>query len=214
MIAPISSLSNMEMQLYGGKNFGTSVPSYTNNYCGSSTFNNTFCANPYYGTYNAGMTMPSNTNFGQTIPQNYSNQYAQYASNISKQPSVNQNVAQPKTIFQGLTQSEQKALVNTYKKGLEPPEQLALGSGVAMQAIMMNPRVIAHPKNTLKTFFKAGSDTNKMFEAVKKGGKLTELWKDNAYIMEEAFAQMHRTECRSMDKWGWFRKQYTAKGSS
>ena len=49
-----------------------------------------------------------------------------------------------------------------------------------------------------------------MFEAVKNNGALSKLWDKNAYIMEEAFAQMNRTECRSMGKLGWFRKQYSA----
>ncbi len=205
MVSPISSLSNMEMQLYGGVNYNSAAPSFGNNYCGTSIYNNYNYANP---VFNSGYSMPANygmtgTNFGQTIPQNYMTQNGQMA-----QPAA-QVQAQPETIFQGLTQAEQNAIVNTYKKGLEPPEQLALGSGVAMQGIMMNPRIIAHPINTWKTFFNGASDTNKMFEAVKNNGALSKLWDKNAYIMEEAFAQMNRTECRSMGKWGWFRKQYT-----
>lgn len=219
MVAPISTLSNMEMQLYGGKNFGTSAPSYMNGYQASSTMMNPYAMMNQYSTpmFNGYSNYPNNYNnasFGQTIPQNYATNLNQYSQNtqVNNTDSTKTKNAQPTTIFQGLTQAEQKALVNTYRKGLEPPEQLALASGVGMQALMMNPRVIAHPKNTIKAFFslKGAGDTNKMFDAVKKGGKLTDLWKENAYIMEEAFAQMNRTECRSMGKRGWFRKQYTA----
>ena len=211
MVAPISSLSNMEMQLYGGYGNSTNAPSYVNGYQASSATMNPYTM-PMFNGYNNypnyyGNPSYNNGTFGQNIPQSYTTNSNQYSQNTQ----VNTSNVQPTTIFQGLTQAEQKALVNTYRKGLEPPEQLALASGVGMQTIMMNPRIIAHPKNTIKAFFnlKGAGDTNKMFEAVKKGGKLTDLWKENAYIMEEAFAQMNRTECRSMDKWGWFRKQYS-----
>lgn len=223
MVAPISTLSNMEMQLYGGRNFGTSAPSYMNGYQASSAMMNPYAmTNPYstpmFNGYNNqnyyGNQNYNNASFGQTIPQSYSSNSNQYPQNtqVNNISNANTNNAQPTTIFQGLTQAEQKALVNTYRKGLEPPEQLALVSGVGMQAIMMNPRVLAHPKNTIKAFFslKGAGETNKMFEAVKNGGKLADLWKENAYIMEEAFAQMNRTECRSLNKLGWFRTQYTA----
>lgn len=207
MVAPLSSLSNMEMQLYGGINYNAAAPSYSNNYCGTSAYNNSIFSNPYTSGYNMGYVPNYNTNqygtnFGQTIPQNYMNQGLQTQQ-------ISQETAQPQTIFQGLTQAEQKAIAKTYQKGLEPAEKLGLVSGVAMQGIMMNPRTIAHPINTLSTFFKSGSDTNKMFEAVKNNGALSKLWDKNAYIMEEAFAQMNRTECRSMSKLGLFRKQYT-----
>jgi hypothetical protein len=199
MVSPISSLSNMEMQLYGGMNYNSAAPSYANNYCGTSNYN-TATSYGLPANYNT-----TGTNFGQVIPQQYMNQSAQMPQ------SAEQIQTQPETIFQGLTQTEQNALVNTYKKGLEPPEQLALCSGVIMQGLMMNPRVVAHPINTFKTFFNGASDTNKMFEAVKNGNStLSKMWDKNAYIMEEAFAQMNRTECRSMSKLGWFRKQYSA----
>lgn len=205
MVSPISSLSNMEMQLYGGMNFNSAAPSFGNNYCGTSIYNNNNYANV---GYNSGYSMPANygttgTNFGQVVPQSYMNQ-GQAAQ------ATNQTAVQPNTIFQGLTKSEQDALVNTYKQGLEPVEKLGLASGVVMQGLMMNPRIIAHPINTVTTFFKGASDTNKMFEAVKNNGALAKLWDKNAYIMEEAFAQMNRTECRSMSKLGLFRKQYSA----
>ena len=77
---------------------------------------------------------------------------------------------------------------------------------MASTAIMQNPRVIAHPINTFTTFFKGGNATNKMFE----GFRDSKLWKDHAYVMEEAFAQMNRTEARSLSKLGLFRSQYSA----
>ena len=159
MVAPISSLSNMEMQLYGGQSYNASAPSYYNNYCGTSAYNNSMYANPIFNGYNMGVPQQYGTNFGQTIPQTYMNQSVQSAQ-------VGQQQAQPETIFQGLTQSEQQALMNTYRKGLEPAEKLALGSGVAMQTIMMNPRIVAHPINTASNILFVSLAALKNVEAV------------------------------------------------
>ena len=66
MVAPISSLANMEMQLYGGFGTNFNAPSYLNGYAGAN-FNNNAYANPAFYGYNAGYGQA----FGQNIPSNY-----------------------------------------------------------------------------------------------------------------------------------------------
>ncbi len=212
MVSPVSSLANMEMQLYGGLRTNPNAPSLYNNYCGTSAYNygyNYMTPNyntlPQYNNYGYNTGYASNTNFGQTIPQAYLNTDTQATvQNGTQQATQNQ------TIFQGLTQSETKALVDTYQKSLDPEQAFrgAVIGGALSTAITMNPRIIAHPVNTLKTFFSLGKsgDTNKMFQSIAK----SDLWKNNSYIMEEAFSQMNRTEARSLSKLGLFRKQYSA----
>lgn len=193
MTGSISSLDNMSMQLYGTPYM--------------STYQNQSVVNPYamnyaYPQYQAYANQGMNGSI-------YGNGYTQNTGYDVYTGSAQQTTgAQPatETAFQGgLTQAESKALVKTYQEGLEPVEKLALG-GMASTALMQNPRIIAHPINTLKTFFNGGGDTNKMFEGLKD----SKLWKDHAYVMEEAFSQMNRTEARSMSKLGLFRSQYSA----
>ena len=64
MVAPISTLSNMEMQLYGGRNFGTSAPSYMNGYQASSAMMNPYAMTNQYSTpmFNGYSNYPNNYN--------------------------------------------------------------------------------------------------------------------------------------------------------
>ena len=49
-----------------------------------------------------------------------------------------------------------------------------------------------------------------MFKDVKtEGSVLNKLWKENSVVMEEAYAQAHRTRSRSYKKLGLFRARYT-----
>ena len=200
MTGSISSLDNMSMQLYGTPY----MPAYQ-----SQNVANPYAMNyayPQYQSYaNQGMVGNSIYGNGYATP---ATGYSAYTQPATQQPSAQQTTATTGTNFQGgLTQAETKALVKTYQKGLEPVEKLAIG-GMASTVIMQNPRVVVHPWNTLQTFFgfKNGGTTNKMFEGLRDSN----LWKDHAYVMEEAFAQMNRTEARSMTKLGLFRSQYSA----
>lgn len=198
MTGSLSALDNMSMQLYGTPY----MPAYQN-----QTMANPYAYNYSYPQYQS-YANQNYANQGLNTGSIYGNGYATPASAgyDSYTPSATQQT-NTETSFQGLTQAEAQALVKTYQKGLEPVEKLALGGGISM-AITQNPRVIAHPLNTLQTFFgfNNGGATNKMFEGLRD----SKLWKDHAYIMEEAYAQMNRTEARSMTKLGILRGQYSA----
>lgn len=190
MVAPIQSLMNMEMALYGGVGSDYSVPSFSNNYMGSYSWNapmldSNFCMPNYYG----------NVSFGQQLPYGYANGTQQNA---------------PAT--KGLAKQHVEAMGNFYAENMDPSQSLfnAVIVGGASAAIMANPRVIAHPINSVKAF----GDVKKMFgDAKVPGTKMHELWSKNNVIMEEAYSQMHRAAARA-DKNGWklglFRKKYTA----
>ena len=210
MLSPLS-LMNMEMQLYGGTSFNSTAPSYSNNYYLQSNY-----LNPYYGAYNPSFYGYNNQSFygypnnnaifGQNIPQGYV-QAAQ-----TQQQGLSQQAPQqlPATPFEGLTKAESEAIVDFYAKNLEPSQSLtaAATSGVAVGALMMNPRILAHPINYLTTSFSKKSRVNKLFD-LKKNSALKEAWKSNNIILEEAYSQMHRAEARSKWKIGAFRKRYT-----
>ena len=190
MLNPVS-LMNMEMQLYGGVGMNSAAPSFVNNYQGCSNYlNQLYSTSPSFYGYNSA----NSTNFGQNIAQNYTGQTS------------NANTG---TIFQGLNTSEANSLIKSYAKNLEYSQKLipAIGSGAAFGALMMNPRIIAHPFNYLTTAFKG--DTVDMFKGIKKNGALQDLWKKNHFIMEEAYAQMNRTEARHKSKLGLFRARYS-----
>ena len=182
MVAPIQSLMNMEMALYGGFGTNMNAPSYANGYAGGSsyyndlnsslfnynnlsttTFNPSFLANGYgYGN-------GYGNSFGQNIPSQYINQTQTQSQNVGA--------------FSGLSNDQVKIITDYYAKNLEPSESLsnALIMGTVMGGIMLNPRVIAHPLNTLTGF----KDVKNIFKDVRvDGSKLNKLWKENSYIME------------------------------
>lgn len=190
MVAPIQSLMNMEMALYGGMGTDCNVPSFYNNYMGNSQWNSPMASYPNYFMPNYG-----NVSFGQQIPYGYAN-------------GTQQNVP----AAQGLNQSQINALGDFYAQNMDPSQSLfnAVIVGGVSAALMQNPRVLVHPINTVKAF----GDVKGMFaDVTKEGTKLHELWKNNNVVMEEAYSQMHRAAARA-DKNGWkaglFRKKYTA----
>lgn len=196
MIAPISSLANMEMALYGGFGTNTNAPSYLNDYTGTNSY--TSYMNPSFYGYGNGYNNYNNSTFGQNIPYNYG--------------ATTPQQTQQDTIFQGLSQVEQKALMNDYKKSLLTSEglgSLAIGNGLF--ALAMNPRLIAHPFNSKKTV----KNVKKAFADVKvKGSALNKLWvnPENSNILREAYLQMHKAEARCQTKIGAFRRSYVATG--
>lgn len=210
MIAPMNSLMNMEMALYGGLNTNASAPSYLNGYVGeSSIFNEQNLYNPNFYGYNQ--------NFGQVLPTGYANQVQNQQNGVNNQNQQNPLMTQPVQTqqvlpFQGLTENDRKAIVDYYAKNLEPSESLlnAATTGAIGTVVMTNPRIIAHPINYLKTTFSPKSQVNAMFKDAKKAGTaLNAAWKENSMIMEEAFSQMHRAEARFNSKAGLFRKSYS-----
>lgn len=193
MVAPISSLANMEMALYGGLGTNANAPSYLNGYRGGNNYSSYM--NPAFYGYGNGY---NNITFGQNIPDGYG--------------STNSQAAQQDTIFQGLSQVEQKALANDYKKSLVTSEGL-LGCAAtnAIFGLAMNPRLVTHPINSYKTV----GTVEKAFADVKKSGSaLNKLWvkPENSNILREAYLQMHKAEARCQTKIGAFRRSYKATG--
>lgn len=207
MVAPIQSLMNMEMALYGGVGTNTNAPSYANGYAGGSSYYNDLnsslfnynnlsstASNPAFTAYGYGYGNGYGNSFGQNIP-------SQYMSQTQSQP---QNAG----AFSGLSNDQVKTITDYYAKNLEPSESLsnALIMGTVMGGMMLNPRVIAHPINTLTSF----KDVKNIFKDVRvDGSKLNKLWRENSYIMEEAYAETQRLTARSKWKIGAFRKRYT-----
>lgn len=182
MVAPVQSLMNMEMALYGGMGSNYNVPSFYNNYMGSSQWNS-----PSYNLQNA-----YNPTFTQQIPNGYAN------------PAVQHNAV----ASQGLSQQQVDALGKAYAEHIDPTQSLfnAVLMGGVSGALMTNPRILAHPINTFKGF----GDVKKMFSTVKtEGSVLNKLWKDNSNVMQEAYAQMHRASSRANSKLGLFRKTFS-----
>lgn len=195
MVAPISSLANMEMALYGGYGMNANAPSYINGYLSGNNYSNYMNPSFYgygngynnYGGYN-------NSTFGQSIPYGY-------ASTTPQQ-------TQTDSVFQGLTSEEKEAILEDYKKSLTPSEGLlGAAAGGAAFGVMMHPRLIAHWWNSAKVTPKI----EKMFSAVKKSA----LWTnpETNGVMREAYFQMHKAAARKESKLGWFRKGYSAESN-
>ena len=190
-LSSIQSLMNMEMALYGGFNMNSNAPSYANGYGmynqpsfygypSGYNYNNAY----YYNNSFAN----NNTIFGQNIPQQYYNQ-------------TQGQISQPTTIFQGLSATEQNALIDSYASNLEYDQKLlpAIGSSVAMGAVMLNPCILRHPFKTIGVAIKG--DTVNMFKDAKKAGTaMNDLWSKNHYVMEEARRAMNKIELRHKSK--------------
>lgn len=211
MVAPISNLSNMEYQLYGGRflALNSNVPNYMNNY--TMPMVNSYGAHNYYNPamqgygYNASPMI-----FGQNIPTNYTSAATNIAnaSNNTQTPQVQQGASD--SIFKGLNQQETQALKNCYVKGQEPSEGFmgAAFGGVTM-GLMNNPRYLAHPINTIKGSYRMRD----MFAAVKESGSaLNKLWTnpETNNVIREAYFQMNKASSRAAGwKFGLFRKRYS-----
>ena len=199
MLNSINNLANMEMMLYGGLATNSKAPSYFNGYRGV----NNYIQNQYN-------PLAQGTNW---------NYYNNYNTNPVFSPSSNNSTSQNFTSGNPANnnidiKSSMDKLGEYYRKNEISPSQSftsAVVAGGVSCAIMQNPRILAHPKNYFSTTFSKNSDVKNMFKAVKENGStLNKTWKNNSYIMEEAYSQMHRAEARSKSKLGLFRKQYTA----
>ncbi|MBR2430745.1 hypothetical protein IKB17_04725 [bacterium] len=205
MVAPIQSLMNMEMALYGGLGTNMNAPSYANGYCASNNFSMGINPSLYnYGLQTSGV-YPSfkgnnySNSFGQNIPYGYETQ-AQGQSN---------------SIFGGLSSVEKKALVDDYAKNLTPTAGVLKDAPLdAAFCLLFNPRLLVHPINTFKATFSAENATNKFFNSIKNDAKFIELWKtpENSNIMREAWLQHNKAVARCEGKLGAFRRSYKATG--
>jgi hypothetical protein len=181
----------MEWKLYGGANYGTSAPSFGNGFRGAvlgtammPSYMTPAAMYPY-SMYN-NMTNPS-------LPS--------WVDNCTKQ--------QSSSVTSNGIESDLDTLANFYKKGLEPSDGL-MGSvlGGAAFGLIQNPRLLAHPYNSIKGL----SDVKSMFKGVREeGSAMNALWKENEGVMREAYFQMHKASSRAAGwKTGLFRKRYDA----
>lgn len=207
MVAPISSLANMEMALYGGFGSNVKAPSFLNGY---GATNIDFSMNMYPLAYGQGYNNIDSTTFRQNIPYGYGAMGNQQTA---------QSKSQSESVFQGLAPAETRALVNDYKQSLVMHESLlGCAASNALFGITMHPRLIAHPINSITTLGKV----NKAFADVKvEGSALNKLWvgaganaaeaaAQNSNILREAYFQMHKAEARCNTKLGAFRRSYKA----
>lgn len=193
----INNLANMERMLYG-YNSGRymNCPSIYNGYLGNTNLMNYY--NPMfrgYGNYNKDIF----TQYNDATRVN--NPYQTAAQGSSK---VDWNNPQ----FRGLG-DDINELGDYYVKNSAPSESFmgAVTSGLTF-GLMNNPRMIAHPINSLKTTF--AGDVNKMFAGIKVDkSKLNLLYNDQKggyEILSEAYSRMHKLESLNNSKLGLFRK--------
>ncbi len=191
MVAPVSQLANMEMALYGGFGSNMNAPSYLNGYTGN--------VQGFYNTPNL-LGNAYNPTFGQSIPQGYDSYNGQQAQG---------------SVFQGLTQADQQALVDDYKKSLTPSEGfMGCLAGNAAFAAISNPRLIAHPINTWKATF-GENGTNKFFKGLMEKESFQKLWNEpkNSNILREAWLQHNKALARCESKFGALRRGYGAQSN-
>ena len=196
MVSSINSLQNMEYMLYGGTlGANPNCPSYVNGYRTNSNWN---YMNPYQG-FNYGNPYQGLT-FGNSI---YNTPQA-----ANTQPTTNNQVGFGSA-------ADIKTLTDYYVKSSAPSE--SIGSAViggAAFGLINNPRMIAHPLNSLK----ATKAVDEMFKGIKQDGILKELWNGTAKdaagkpikggyeILSEAYSRMHKLEALNHSKLGLFRK--------
>lgn len=200
MVAPISALANMEYALYGGVGLNSAAPNYLNGYRDSinmydSLANSYAYMNPY---------MYNNSAYGANgVNGVNSSIYAQNNAGATSFGAVQNTNSKA-------NEADMATLAKFYKNNaISPSESLAnaaIGGGIVC-GVMANPRIIAHPINTVKASF---GDVKEMFKGVKvNGSDLNKLWKENHAVMEEAYFRMHKLSARSKGKLGLFRKRYT-----
>ena len=190
---PIQSLSNMEYALYGNTpSFGNSaVPSMMNGYQAASPYLTTY---PNYNMYNSLYSMPNNSIYSQPAQ-------AQKVQIQQTQPQVQSaNVS---------FQSDIDRIADFYNKSSQPSESLASAAiGGAAFGIINNPRLIAHPINSIRSLKKTGE----AFKGVKEAGtNINKLWIENNGLMREAYFRLNKVEARNNTKLGLFRKGYVSK---
>ena len=200
----INNLANMEFMLYGGRSGANmNCPSMYNNYMAIS--NN--------GLYNNYPMFRGYGNYNKDIFTQY-NDATKVNNKYQTAVRGNQQVDLNNPQFRGIS-DDLNELGDYYVKNSAPSESL-MGAAVGGAAfgIMNNPRTIAHPINTLTTFFKG--DVNKMFKDITiKGSNLNKLWNNKLVlngeteafkggydILSEAYARMHKLEALNSSTFG------------
>ena len=186
MVAPISSLANMEYMLYGGMlGANANCPSFVNGYrAGSNFYNPSFYGGAYYGTSPYGY---NNTNFNANWGGYNSGMIGRQAETTAAKAAASKDL---------------DTLGNYYLKGLSPSESImgAAAGGAAFE-IINNMRFISNPYNSFSTIGKV----DKMFRA----DSLKSLWRDEKTfgLMKDAYARMHKLEGGGMRRLGLFKKR-------
>jgi hypothetical protein len=188
MLGSVQALTNMEYALYGNTpNFGNAVaPSMVNGYCMNSAYLNPYYANQYYNPY---VNMYNN------------GYYNNAAQDIFTQAGI-QNTVQN-------TQQNQRdidKIADFYSQNSQPSESM-LGAAVGGAAfgLVNNPRLIAHPINTIKSL----GTTEAAFKGIKDStSNIGKLWAENNSVMREAYFRLNKIEARNFTKLGLFRQSY------
>ena len=184
MVGSLQSLTNMEYMLYGlTPNYGNmSAPSILNNYRANSAF-----INPYY------MNAYNNQSFQGSL---YGNGYGNYYNN-----STYQNTYQGSSQYQ----SDINKIANFYSENSQPSESLVGAAvGGAAFGLISNPRLIAHPINSIMSLGK----TEAVFKGIKESGAMNTLWNENNGLMREAYFRLNKIDARNFKKLGLFRESY------
>lgn len=189
MVGGIQSLANMEYALYGNMAGGYgayNAPSVVNGYCAV----NPDYYNQYYNTYN----YPSQDIFTKSQGKAAD----QWGGTYTKGTPITDS-------------KDIDTIANYYYNNMSPSESFggAITGGIGFAALQ-NPRVIAHPINTIRTSF--DKELKTMFaDATKDGKPLNTLWCDPKTndLVREAYFRAHKVKARSYGKLGLFRKKFT-----
>lgn len=198
MVAPISSLANMEYALYGGVGLNSAVPNYLNGYRDSinmydSLANSYAYMNPY---------MYNNSAYDVN-----SSIYAQNGVGVNPYMASSQTPIAAVNSQPAVSESDIDKLAKFYRENLEGKEKLggAAFGGLSFAA-MENPQTLFHPMNA----FNAVKPTDKIFnEAIKASPEVKKLWETEAKVMQDAYSQLFRTNRNAGSKWvtsKWFIK--------
>ncbi len=176
MVAPIS-IQNMANMLYG---------------------------NPF--AYVDGMGAPYNAYDSMANSYGYLNPNMYYNSAYDYNSAALAN-KQAEEVQASINKRDFQTLADYYAKNMEPSESLTGAAvGGAAFGVLMHPRYIAHPINSVKGL----KDVSAMFKGVRTNGtNLNKLWNANNEVMREAYFQMHKAASRQYSKIGLFRKRYS-----
>lgn len=193
MVAPLNSLANMEMMLYGGTGLGFSpnCPSLINGYCASSSAYP--MVNPQI--YN---TMKDLAFKGVQKTKQAYEQSMQTASDYLKQAK------------QDTSQYVNEVADYVSKNNVVEESFTGALTGGLTFAAMENMLSVLHPINS----YNAMRDTDKIFkELMEKNPQLRELWKTDKRLMQRAYNQLYTANRNAQSKWffsKWFQKPITA----
>ncbi len=146
-----------------------------------------------FGSYGYGGFTPSWGSYGFS---GYTSNSNSSAGKSSQTPNINAS-----TNFQGLTKNEEKLITDYSTKKQECVEHLgpSLAFGTGLGVGLSNTDKIKHPISAVQCAFKKDSMVNMVFNKnVCKG----DLWKNQAGLMQEAYAELYRAEIRHQ-KWAW-----------